>query len=266
MPNAKELSAPAYQNILLVGPTGSGKTSQIWTLPGKKFAYIFDPNSLASLQGCDLEYETFFPDIMELDSTVRGFNRDSKDRGQKSKLEPTRYLEFTTHLTEKAKEGYFKQFDWVCFDSITFLERLAMQRQLYINNRYGFVEDLSDYRCVGSKMSDLFTSILSEDVNIFCTGHVASYRDEKTSKVSTQLKLAGSGKDNIPLSMTNIWQAISQTEGEKRKFVIQTVPEKRGLQCIRSQVKGLKTFHDVTIEDFNNPENYGIGALLKGTK
>jgi len=262
MPNAKDLDKPAYQNILVVGPTGSGKTSQIWTLKGKKFAYIFDPNSLASLQGCDLEYETFFPDIMELDSTVRGFNRDAKDKGQKSKLEPTKYIEFADHLVTKAKEGYFKQFDWVCFDSLTFLEKLIMQRTLYINNRYGQIEDLSDYRCVGSKMSDLFASILSEDVNIFCTGHITSYQDEKTKKVSTELKLAGSAKINLPLAFTNIWLASSQSEGDKRKFVIQTIPEKRGLQCIRTQVKGLKTLHDVTIGDFDNAEKYGIGSLL----
>ena len=56
--NTKDIGKPSF---LLLGPTGSGKTSQILTLPGKTFCYLFDPSSLATLKGHDIEYELFLP-------------------------------------------------------------------------------------------------------------------------------------------------------------------------------------------------------------
>lgn len=50
--------------------------------------------------------------------------------------------------------------------------------------------------------------------------------------------------------------------GEEGKFKIQTRPDQRGLQTIRSTISGLKFHEDVTIADFTSPEAYGIGALL----
>ncbi|KKL07321.1 hypothetical protein LCGC14_2587250, partial [marine sediment metagenome] len=46
MPNAKDNPDIGKAKFLLLGPTGSGKTSQILTLPGKTFCYLFDPSSL----------------------------------------------------------------------------------------------------------------------------------------------------------------------------------------------------------------------------
>ena len=121
MPNAKDAQDSATENILLVGPTGSGKTSQILTLPGKKFVYIFDPNALATLQGHDVEYGLFLPDVLEVDSTLKGFNKNAKkDDKPASAREPRVYMDWGEDFNGRVEKDYFKDFDWICFDSLTF--------------------------------------------------------------------------------------------------------------------------------------------------
>lgn len=266
MPNAKDAAIASNSTILLVGDTGSGKTSQIRSLPGKKFVYIFDPNALESLRGADIDYEQFLPNSLELDVTIKGFNKGSKSDTSPSKKEPTVYNDFVEDLTKKAEDGFFEPYDWICFDSMTFLQKSVMDRNMYLNNRFGGVEELSDYRIVGSKMSDLMRSITSEPKNILMTGHISEWQDELTKKISTQLNMSGQARTTIPLMCTDIWRTFAESEGDKRKYTIQTAPEKRGLQCLRSSMGDLKMFEDVTISDFSNAEEFGIGKLLKRSK
>src|ERR1035437_388038 len=61
MPNAKDAHTIDQHRILCLGDTGSGKTSQILTLPGKKYCYLFDSNALLSLRGYDIEYDEVLP-------------------------------------------------------------------------------------------------------------------------------------------------------------------------------------------------------------
>ena len=263
MPNSKDLPASGTQRILLVGRTGSGKTAQIWTLPGKKFAYILDPNSLASLRGLDMDYELFLPDPTELDATLKGFNKGAKDDKPKKVKEPTVYNKWVDDINEKVESNFFEQYDWLIIDSLTFLGRSVMARQLYLNGRYGAIEDLADYRVVGSKMSEIFNSITSLPINLFCTGHISSYQDEKTKKIEVQLNLPGSARNVIPLMFTNIWLAqVEASDKEGVTYQIRTRPEPRGLQDIRNSVHGLDVIEEVTISDFKNAEKYGIGKLL----
>ena len=262
--NAKNIKDTGFENILLVGQTGAGKTTLIRSLPGKVFAYLFDPNAKRSLAGADIDFEEWLPDTAELDVTIKKFNRDAKPSDKPSSArEPKVYIEWCEDLAEKAKEGFFKKYDWVCFDSMTFLQRACFDRQMYINNRFGAVEELADYRVVGSKMSDLFRSITSEGINILCTGHITEWQDELTKKITTQLSLAGSAKTMIPLMFTQIRQCHANSEDKKISYKIQTRPESRGLQCIRSSISGLETFEDVTIKDFSKAQDAGIAKILQ---
>lgn len=253
-----------------MGKTGSGKTAQIWTLPGRKFAYIFDPNSLSTLKGCDLDYEVFQPDFTEMDATLKGFNKNpatgkqyAGDKPKKPK-EPLVYMNWVDDINEKTEKGFFKDYQWLIFDSLTFLNKAVMDRQLYINHRYGDVEDIADYRVVGSKLTDVFNSIVGLPLSIYATGHYNTFQDEKTKKIETQIMLAGKARNYLPLMFTNVWLAGVE-EGEKGqvKYTIRTKPDPRGLQDVRSSIQGLNTIEDVTIKGFGDLAQGGIGALLK---
>lgn len=252
-----------HQRILLVGPTGSGKSAQIWTLPGRKFAYVFDPNTMATLHGCpNCDVVELYPDVLELDSTLKGFNKGAKSDRPATVKEPTLYMRWLRHFNDFV-EHEVKEYDWVIFDSLTFLSKSVMDRQLFINGRYGDIEDLGDYRVVGSKLSDVFNSISGLSVNVFCTGHLTTYQDEHTKKIVTQIFLPGKARNMLPLSHTNVWEA----HVDDGKYMIRTMPSSRGLQEIRSSIRGLKPDEDVTIKRFDESSNqYGIGKLLKGTK
>lgn len=255
-----------FSRIMLVGPTGAGKSAQIWTLPGRKFVYVFDPNTMATISGCpDTDYVEFLPEFTDMDATLKGFNKGSKsDRPAKAK-EPHLYLRWVAHINEfeaALREG--SGYDWLIFDSMTFIAKALMDRQLYINGRYGDVEDRGDYRVVGSKMADVFGTISSLPINIFSTGHITEYQDEKTQKIVTQIMLPGKGRTMLPLSHTDTWEArAGKVAGT---YEVKTAPESRGLQEIRSAMKGLKPVEDVTIKYFSNAQRYGIGALLERSK
>jgi hypothetical protein len=274
MPNARDAEITATRRILMAGPTGSGKTSQIWTLPGRKFAYIFDPNSLASLiarppiipVGCDLDYELFLPEISEVDMSLKGFNKNSKDDKPRDnkRREPTVYNAWEEHINKMNFEGY----DWLIIDSGTFLTKAVMDRQLYLNARFGGTEEIADYKIVGAKLADVFSSICASDLNIYFTAHLSVYQDDKTKAVTTELALPGRAKSILPLQFTDIFLASTKDDREEgARYVIRTRPDPRGLQSIRTSIPGLETFEDVTIESFG-PEStkYGIGALLQGRK
>jgi len=44
---------------------------------------------------------------------------------------------------------------------------------------------------------------------------------------------------------------------------VQTRPDRTN-PAIRTTFKGLDMFHDVTIKDWDKPQDYGLGKLLKG--
>ena len=269
MPNAKDMAASATKRILFVGETGSGKSAQMWTLPGRKFLYLFDPNTKATIgkhknrSGLDIEYEEFLPDLGELDASLKKFNKEGKsDHLKGPKREPTLYNNWVEDLNEKGSSGFFNQFDWLCIDSLTFLCKACMDRQLFINGRYGDIEELADYRVVGSKISHVFDSVCSTDTNIYMTGHIDKFQDEKTKKIETLIRSPGSSRSMLPLIFTDIWQA---ERGEDAKgnpiFTARTMPDVRGLKSIRCSIPDMPEIVDVTIPDF--PSNKGgIGALL----
>lgn len=265
MPNAKTDAPRGSYRILLAGSTGSGKTTQMWSLPGRKFAYLFDPNALRSLEGCDIDYELFLPDTTELDSTLKGFNKGAKDDRPPSSREPTCYMRWGTDLNERFENGFFDTYDWICIDGLTFLSKSIMDRLLYINNRFGAVEALSDYRQAGSKLTDLFRTLTSIGKNIYCTAHITSFQDEKTKKIEEQLFIPGSAKITIPLMFTDLFLAVGPSgEGKKdNRYRVQTRPDTRGFKYVRTSIRNLEFYEDVTIEDFNRPEDFGIGALLR---
>src|SRR5690606_35656817 len=103
MANAKDARQTAARKFLLLGDTGGGKTTQILTSPGRKFAYLFDPNAILSLQGHDLEYEEFLPDRLNL--SVRSL---SKDKGDKTtSFQNNLYVEWEKDFNERIKGGFF---------------------------------------------------------------------------------------------------------------------------------------------------------------
>lgn len=261
MPNAKNDAVPQHERILVIGPPGSGKTFQIRTLPGKKFVYFFDPSGKRSITGADIDYEEFLPAVSEADWTLKGFNKGSMSDKPKVKKEPTVYKRFEDDINQRYDSGFFDSYDWVCFDSLTLLSRALMQRILYLNGRYGDVEDLSDYRIAGSKLSEILAPIASMKVSLYLTCHAIERQNDTTKRISTEIDLPGAARSILPKLCSQIFELRSTTD-TAQKYNLLTRAEPRGYQGLRCTLQGVEPLVDVTVKDRNRPEQSGIGALL----
>lgn len=264
MPNLKDAGVKPFRRILVAGPNGSGKSSLIWSLPGKKFVYIFDPNAYAALNGLDADFEAFQPDVTEYDVALKGFNKGAKDDKIGRTTPPTAYNKFIEHWNANGA-SFEGKYDWLVIDSLTFLTQAAMKRQLFINGRQGGLEDRGDYRVVGNALSDLFTAMAALDINIFMTAHLQTYQDEKTAKIDTQLRAPGSGRDIIPLVFSDIWLTNAEEKDGKTIYTVRTVPEARGWKNIRTSLRGLDPVENVTMPAFSDAasQSSGVARLLK---
>ena len=267
--NTKAMDLLPIHRLLAVGEPGAGKTAQIATLPGRKYVMAFDPGTVPFLitRKVDADVDEFLPDVGSMDFTLKGFNKGSRDDKPRKILEPTTYTTWEAHFNKLYDSGSFDAYDWVIGDSLTLLVRAMMNRVLYLNNRYGGIEELSDYRVVGNKLAQIFTAITSMKSNIYWTGHIQTFQDETTKRITTQLGIPGSARDMLPKLFSNIWLLQPSTK-EKGNYTLLTRPDTRGFQAIRTVIPNLPAEIDVTIpeKEWHRAEEYGIGAILKGKK
>jgi hypothetical protein len=265
-----ELIESKAQTIFVLGRTGGGKTAQIVTLPGKKFVYVWEPNAMETLRGYKgIDYLDFIPQEDELEIALKGFNQNSLNDRKGSK-EPKTFERWRHDYGERRKSGFFQQYDWVCIDSFTFMVSAMIERQMFLDKRNGEPPDMGDYRVVGDSLRRIVLSMQALKVNLFFTGHLSEYQNEKTKIITVQANLPGQSRTLIPLGCTNIWQCEHNGEASK-DFVIRTKPDSRGLRELRTTIPNLKEFENVTIPvdaagRFVNPEKHGIGALLMSGK
>lgn len=259
MPNAKTARETARNKFLLLGNTGAGKTTQLLTLPGRKFAYLFDPNAILSLQGHDLDYEEFLPDRLNL--SIKSLAKDKGDKTTQFKNDL--YVEWEKDFNDKLNTGFFDQYDVIAFDSATTFLDLIMDRVLTINGRAGSWPQQDDYGPQMLAFTGVCRSLMAMGKTIFMTGHLETKQDQLTQRIMREPMMTGRLKTKIPLLFSDIYICEAENDGRGVvKHKIQTVPD-RMTPTVRSSIKGLQPFEDVTL-DFTKPlEGQGIGKFLK---
>ena len=257
MANAKDARDRIARKYLLLGDTGSGKTTQILTLPGKKFVYLFDPNAILSLQGHDIEYEEWLPDKLNL--SIRSL---AKDKGDKTTtFQNILYQQWEDDFQKKVKAGYFDQFDVIGFDSATTFLDLIMDRVLTINGRAGNWPQQDDYGPQMLVFTNVCRTLMAMGKTIFMTGHMETKKDELVQRIFRQPMMTGRLRTKIPLLFSDIFVCEAENDGRgnvKHKF--QTAPD-RITTCVRTSMKGLGAFEDVTIDWKKPVEGQGLGGL-----
>ena len=260
MPNAKEAGNTAPHRFLLLGDTGSGKTTQVLTLPGKKFLYLFDSNALLSLRGQDVDYEEFLPDKLNLN--VKSLKKETGGDSltmHKSDL----YLQWQKDFEDKLRDGFFEPYDVVGMDSFTTFLDLVMDRILTINGRYGQWPQQDDYGPQMMAFTNVCRTLVGMGKTIYCTGHLEYKQDELSKRIYRQPMMTGRLRSKIPLLFSDIFvaEAESDTKGNT-VYKIQTTKTRLDT-AVRTSIRGLEAFEDVTI-DWKKPlENQGLGRLLQ---
>lgn len=259
MPNARDAHETATHKFLLLGDTGSGKTTQLLTLPGKKFAYLFDPNAILSLRGHDVDYEEFLPD--RLNFSVKSLKKDVGDKT--TNLKNDLFVDWEKDFNERFEKGFFKNIDVIAFDSATTLLDLIMDRMLTVNGRAGQWPQQDDYGPQMMAFTSICRTLTSMGKTIFMTGHMETKKDELSGRILREPMMTGRLKKKIPLLFSDIF--VTEVENDGRggiKHKIMTVPD-RMTPTVRTSIKGLQPYEDVTL-DFTKPlEDQGLGKLMR---
>lgn len=264
MPNAKDIHKEdiGRPKFLLVGPTGSGKTAQIATLPGKTFVYIFDPSALATLRGQDIEYEEFVPQRISLGAV--SLSKGKSDPMTKTDA-PDIYTAWEKDFTKRSEEGYWDTVDNIAFDSFTTFSDVVMDRILKLNGRAGKFPQQDDWGGQMQTITNVVRTLTAMNKNLLFTAHDEFRQDEASSRMQNTILLTGRLRIKIPLLFSDIWHMECASTAEKVKYQAQTRPDRMN-PAIRCTFRDLPMYVDLTIEDWNNPTKYGIGKLLGDRK
>lgn len=265
MPNAKdvtneELGAPKF---LLIGSTGSGKTAQILTLPGKTFAYLFDPSALSTLKGHDIDYEEFMPTKMNLGAV--SLSKGKSDPVTKGSDAHDVYNLWAADADKKEAEGFFDQYDNICFDSFTTFSAIVMDRILKINGREGQFPQQDDWAGQMQTITNVVRQFIAMKKVLLFTAHDQFKQDKTSSRMQNVIMLTGQLRISLPLLFSEIWHMDCASTANFEKFQAQTRPDRLN-PAIRCTYRDMDMFHDVTIKDWKNPQAYGLGKILNGDR
>lgn len=266
--NAKNTTR--LNSFLLIGEAASGKTTQLLTLPGKGFVIFTDPNGPAaigldpkldkgSVQGYDIDYEVF----------VRDVTMDEKG----NPVNPQTLKALRKSLESKMKSGFFKSYDWIALDNITFLFDIVYDDFLAnrgIVNPQG-VREIDTLRHAMALRGELL-KVLSElrqaaygdgqsKVLVFIA-HQQNKEDSYTGQITERnLSAWGQLESQIPSYVVHIFYCTRFPLGEKTayKLVLSDPSYKR----VRTLWRDAPSTFDAKIGDFSKPQEYGLGKLLK---
>mgnify|MGYP000918749992 CR=1 FL=1 len=261
MPNAKDAKGRVGNKFLLLGNTGSGKTSQFLTLPGKKFAYLFDSNAIMSLQGHDLEYEEFLPDRLNLSAQSLTKGKGDKNSSYQNNL----YADWEKDFNARIDGGFFNDIDCILFDSATTLLDLIMDRVLTINGRAGQWPQQDDYGPQMLAFQNICRQLTALGKTVMMTGHIETKQDELTKRIFNAPMMTGRLKVKVPLLFSDIYICDAVESQGKISHRIQTAPD-RLTATARCTLKGIQPYEDVTIDWSKSPIGQGLGGLIARAK
>jgi len=260
MPNAKDIIKKTPR-ILAYGDTGCGKTTQFLTIPGKKFAYLFEPNAGQSLMGYDVDYEEFYPRDVSLQLTsLKGANKPKVTPKARSGAES--YNAWEKDFETKIKEGFFEDYSALMFDSLTTFGDMVMDGILAINGRGGQWPQQDDYAPQMLAIKNVFRAVTSLGIPVYVTAHCQPMQDEFTKKVFHQILVTGQLRQKLPLLFSEIvhLEAVGDQKGSVN-YLAQTKPD-RMFPLVRCATKGLDFKMDINV-DFDKPlEGQGLGGLF----
>lgn len=264
MPNAKDANSSDFHTVMLAGPPGSGKTTQFLTLPPGGFLYIFDPNALATLAGADIEYEIFSPDL--LDINVHPLKTSIKGDSIMNAKEPVTYINWEADFDQKLESNFFDDKPWIGMDSYTTFSDCVMDRVQWLNGRAGKHPEIADYTAQMATIQNVSRSLAALEKLFIATAHEEAREDEVTKSIHYQLVLTGRLRTRIPLLFANIFRTQAESSSDGDEYVLHTASDRRhqyvrASKAIRRSIEANEL--DVTIEDFEKAQDYGLGAILR---
>lgn len=240
-----------HYKVILAGDTGTGKTAQFETFPGRRYAMLFDPAASSTLDVSKLDHDMWFPKATDLALLPR---RTAKGRT------PKLYTSWAADFNEKLKTGFFEKYDSVMLDSLTLLGQACLDEEL--SRIDPGKEERTAYRFAGETMVQVFWALTSLPCHVLMTVHTKFGGKEGEAKEHS-LTVPGGSKLFMPRFVSALWftSAIESKDGPS--FMALTRPQRMWPHVRTPRAwSDLPLYADMTIKDWSNPGAYGIGALI----
>jgi hypothetical protein len=201
---------------LVIGQAGAGKSVFASTFPGPAFVFDFDQANLAYRYAQNFEGETYAPIA---DDWVR----------------------FTIDLPRIVNDDTYKT---IILDSTTTLGRCAMARAMQINPARSpsqgaiGISDKSHYMIVKNLVESQLNILLSSKKNIVVISHLDMIKDEVRGLFVAVPVLPGALKVVLPTLFHEVYYALVEEKGGKRRHVLQTI--NAGMYGGKSAVSGVQ--------------------------
>ena len=257
--NAKDYQRERLR-ILAIGPAGSGKSTQLRTLPGKKRLFCFEDNALNSLQGdADIDYQLYLPDVVEIAARSLSSKQNVRSvpaTGEKPEAFDNFVKDFNSLLQENHK-ATFAKYDVIAIDSLTSMSKAVMDAVLWINNRMGQQPAMDDWAAQLNTIENTVRKLTSLPKTVYITAHDTLIQDDLTKKIVNELVLTGQLKTRIPM----LFSDILKFECVDGKYSMLTQPDRYNIK-VRKSLPDLDAVEDVTIKDMSKPQDFGLGKLM----
>lgn len=260
MPNMRD--APLSQSYLLVGPGGSGKTTQFKTMPGRKFAWVFDPNAFAALSGLDIEYFDGVPDAVG-----RSVEAGAIGVGIDTSVEV--YNRLWLDMRQRLKDGFFAGIDSLLIDGLTGLASVIEEYVLSaILRKPGGEIVKREAMYIHKELQRFLRQVAALNKNLLLCAHRDTIMDPSGTKMAgAQISVIGQSRVKVPIHFANVLYTVAEGGTKETVYSAFTKPSAlTGDPRMSDALSHLPFKIDMTIRDFAHPENYGIGWLITESK
>lgn len=253
------------RTVVLTGISGAGKSTQLRTVPKPLLVIAFDPKAkgaIAELEDTDII--EFLPDGATLD--IPSGTQKAKDRAKKSKIaHPTAYINFNNWFMDAVEDGTLNKYATIALDSASFIERaIGEQLKIDLDKRH----DSLDFKTDLPRIRDTFLSTVSYLVSLPANIIFLAHQREKTNQagdvIGQEIAVVGMGRQLLPGFVDATIALESKDTNTGTEYIAKTratghinFPASVPLNDIPNKL-------DFTIHDWDKPEDYGLGLLLRG--
>ena len=227
MPNTKDLVIPERSKILLVGRSGSGKTTSLGTFP--KPTYIMDTDQgLGPLMGQDIEYDTFVDRPGEI---------------------PHAYTDIMKKIIELGKLPNPPA--TVALDSFTTFTDLLMSHVSKMLGKTNHLLDRGDWQQVTIRLMNFINQFTSLSCNTVLVAHSDYEKDDVTGIVRIAPLTIGKLKWRLGMYFSEVYycEVFQDAKGGGRKYVWYTGSDSN--HDAKSRLSGSAGYLDV-----QEPQDY----------
>jgi hypothetical protein len=223
-------------NLLLLGETGTGKSTLFTTCPKPVHVDCFDPGGIKHLRP-EISKGEIIPAIWEGDDPFK----------------PDRFVRWERRMKELIQLSYFDHIGTYCLDSATTWSAAIMNEILKRAGLAGETPRFThDYQPQKTKIVNWLKVLLNLPCNVIITGHLEAKKDDVSGVITYRFMTTGKAEVTIPLEFDEIW--VTDTKATSKGINYRIVTARTGPYLASTRIGRGK---------FDTYEKPDIGYLLK---